>query len=75
MYLSEYLYPGKWHSSLFYSETDFVNTSLETHISSDSVIKFTQVRAEINAFAFFSKCQSEDDRLYSQFELFANAIL
>lgn len=41
----------------------------------DSVIKFTQVGAEINAFAFSAKCQSGDDRLYSKFELFVSAIL
>lgn len=34
----------------------------------DSVMKFTQVRAEINAFAFLSKLQSGDDRLQSQSE-------
>lgn len=72
----------KRHSSfqkgLFYSKTDFVNISLEIHISSGSLIqfiKFTQVRAEINAFAFSSKCQTGDDRLYSQSELFVSAIL
>lgn len=33
-----------------------------------------QVRAEINAFAFSSKCHSGEDRLYSQSELFVSAI-
>lgn len=46
-YLSEYLYPGKSHSSfqkgLFYSKTDFVNTSLEIHISSDSLIQLSNL--------------------------------
>lgn len=64
----------KWHSSfqkawkmlilLWNRLCEHVTGAAYFFLFPDSVIKLTQVRAEINAFAFSSKCQSGDDRLY-----------